>query len=122
MRPELGDVHTTQRELMRAAGYAACFENALLRAARERRVRLEGSAVTAGVRFGRMGNGRFNLQVELAVSPAGVDEAEAAALARAAHAEICPYSRATCGNIDVKVSVAWRPPTAGAAARSGRSS
>jgi len=96
----------TNPEQLFAAGYAACFENALLRAAWERRVRLEGSSVTARVGIGRMENGRFNLQVDLVVSLAGVDEAAAAVLARAAHEEICPYSRATRGNIDVKVSVA----------------
>ena len=48
----------------------------------------------------------INLQVELVVSLAGVDEAEAAALAHAAHEEICPYSQATRGNIEVKVNVA----------------
>lgn len=97
---------TTNPEQLFAAGYAACFENAVLRAARERRVRLEGSAVTARVGIGRMGNRRFNLQAELVVPLAGVDEAEAAALAHAAHEEICPYSQATRGNIEVKVNVA----------------
>jgi Ohr subfamily peroxiredoxin len=97
---------TTNPEELFAAGYAACFENALLRAARERKIILEVTSVTARVGIGRMKNGRFNLKVDLAVSVPGIERAEAEALARAAHEEICPYSRATRGNIDVTVSVA----------------
>jgi Ohr subfamily peroxiredoxin len=97
---------TTNPEELFAAGYAACFENALLRAARERKIRLEGSSVTARVGIGRMENGRFDLAVDLAVSLPGLDRSEAEALARVAHEEICPYCRATRGNIDVNVAVA----------------
>ena len=97
---------TTNPEELFAAGYAACFENALLRAARERKVRPESTTVTARVGIGRMENGRFKLKVDLAVSVPGVERTEAEALARAAHEEICPYSRGTRGNIDVTVSIA----------------
>ena len=97
---------TTNPEELFAAGYAACFENALLRVARERKVRLDGSSVTARVGIGRMANGRFNLKVDLAVSLPGLERSEAAELARVAHEEICPYSHATRGNVDVKVRVA----------------
>lgn len=97
---------TTNPESLFAAGYAACFENALLHAARERKVRLNGSSVTARVGIGRMENGRFDLKVDLAVSLPGLERSEATELARAAHEEICPYSRATRGNIDVNVTVA----------------
>jgi Ohr subfamily peroxiredoxin len=96
---------TTNPEELFAAGYAACFENAILRAARERKLRLEGTSVTARVGIGRMENMRFNLTVDLAVSLAGIGRAEAEALALAAHEEICPYSRATRGNIAVSVAV-----------------
>ena len=58
----LGKPGTTNPEELFAAGYAACFENAMLRAARERKVRLEGSSVTARVGIGRMENGRFTLR------------------------------------------------------------
>lgn len=97
---------TTNPEELFAAGYAACFENALLRAARERKLRLEGTSVTARVGIGRMENGRFSLKVDLAVAVSGVERVEAEALALVAHEEICPYSRATRGNIDVTVAVA----------------
>lgn len=97
---------TTNPEALFAAGYAACFENALLRAAREQKVRLSGSAVTARVGIGQMASGRFSLKVDLEVALPGVEPATAEALARAAHEEICPYSRATRGNIEVNVAVA----------------
>ena len=100
-----GTPGTTNPEQLFAAGYAACFENALLRAARERKVQLNGSSVTARVGIGRREDGRFGLEVALAVSLPGVERAEAEALARAAHEEICPYSRAVRGNVAVEVRV-----------------
>ena len=101
-----GKPGTTNPEQLFAAGYAACFENALLRAAREQKVKLSGSSVTATVGIGRREDGRFGLEVALAAKLDGVGRAEAEALARAAHEEICPYSRAVRGNVDVAVSVA----------------
>ena len=100
-----GKPGTTNPEQLFAAGYAACFENALLRAARERKVRLNGSSVTARVGIGRREDGRFGLEVALLVALPGVERAEAEALARAAHEEICPYSRAVRGNVAVEVRV-----------------
>ncbi len=69
-------------------------------------MRLNGSSVTARVGIGRREDGFFALEVELAVSLPGIEHADAEALARTAHEEICPYSRATRGNIDVSVTVA----------------
>ena len=100
-----GKPGTTNPEQLFAAGYAACFENAILRAARERKVKLAGSSVTATVGIGRREDGFFHLEVALAVDLDGVDRAEAEALARAAHEEICPYSRAVRGNVEVAVRV-----------------
>jgi lipoyl-dependent peroxiredoxin len=101
----LGKPGTTNPEQLFAAGYAACFENANLRAARERKVRLGGSSVTASVGIGRQDDGFFHLRVALAVSLPGTERAQAEALARAAHEEICPYSRAVRGNVEVTVAV-----------------
>ena len=95
----------TNPEQLFAAGYAACFENALLRAARERKVAIGNSTVTAKVGIGRKENGRFGLAVDLQVSIPGLARQEAEALARLAHDEICPYSNATRGNIAVTVTV-----------------
>jgi Ohr subfamily peroxiredoxin len=95
----------TNPEQLFAAGYAGCFENAILRAARERKVVLGELSVTALVGIGRLESGRFGLEVELKVAIPGIERTQAEALINAAHEDICPYSRATRGNIPVRVSV-----------------
>jgi Ohr subfamily peroxiredoxin len=95
----------TNPEQLFAAGYAACFENALMRVARERKAPLQGSSVTAHVGIGREKDGYFRLKVDLEVSAPGRERAELEEFARIAHEEVCPYSRATRGNIEVSVHV-----------------
>ena len=95
----------TNPEQLFAAGYAACFENALLRVARERKAPIHESAVTAHVTIGRNDKGFFELAVELEVSVPERPKAEIEELVRIAHEEVCPYSRATRGNIEVKPRV-----------------
>src|SRR5829696_8163753 len=91
----------TNPEQLFAAGYAACFENALLRVARERKAPIRESSVTAHVGIGREESGYFRLAVDLEVSVPDRDRAEVEELVRIAHDEVCPYSHATRGNIDV---------------------
>src|SRR5918995_2213989 len=91
----------TNPEQLFAAGYAACFENALMRVARERKAPLSASSVTAHVGIGREEDGYFRLKVDLEISAPGHERAEIEELARIAHEEVCPYSRATRGNIEV---------------------
>jgi Ohr subfamily peroxiredoxin len=95
----------TNPEQLFAAGYAACFENALLRVARERKQPIRESSVTAHVAIGRNDKGFFELAVELEISVPDHDHGEIEQLARIAHEEVCPYSRATRGNIEVKLRV-----------------
>jgi Ohr subfamily peroxiredoxin len=95
----------TNPEQLFAAGSAACFENTLMRVARERKAPLQGSSVTAHVGIGREDDGYFRLKVDLEVSAPGRDQAEIEEFARVAHEEVCPYSRATRGNIEVSVQV-----------------
>ncbi|MGC5780799.1 organic hydroperoxide resistance protein [Methylobacterium sp. NFXW15] len=97
--------HATNPEQLFAAGYAACFENALLRVARERKAPLAASSVTAHVGIGREEDGFFRLSAVLDVSVPDRDRAEIEEFARIAHEEVCPYSRATRGNMDVTVRV-----------------
>lgn len=99
--------HATNPEQLFAAGYAACFENALMRVARERKAPLAqgSSSVIAHVGIGREMDGYFRLSVTLEVSIAGREQAEIEEMARIAHEEVCPYSRAIHGNVDVEVSV-----------------
>jgi lipoyl-dependent peroxiredoxin len=83
-----------------AAGYAACFHGALKAVARTKKVELSDTAVTADVSIGPNGQGGFGLAVQLHVELSGLAQAEAEELVEAAH-QVCPYSNATRGNIEV---------------------
>jgi Ohr subfamily peroxiredoxin len=95
----------TNPEQLFAAGYAACFHNALRRVARRANTPLDGSTVTAQVGIGAAGDGTFGLTVTLVATVPGVERADAERLLEDAH-RICPYSKATRGNIDVHVELA----------------
>ena len=92
-------------EQLFAAGYAACFHSALQGAARGKNVVIEGSSVGARVSLVRAGDESIDLAVELEVILPGIESEQANELADLAH-QMCPYSRATNGNITVSVSVA----------------
>ncbi|MGX1767838.1 organic hydroperoxide resistance protein [Dietzia sp. NPDC055343] len=92
-------------EQLFAAGFAACFHSALQSAARTRKVAIDGSSVGARVSLLRSGEASIDLAVDLEVILPGVETEQANELAKLAH-EMCPYSRATAGNIEVSVSVA----------------
>ena len=94
----------TNPEQLFAAGYAACFENAVLRIARECKAPIRESSVAARVGIGEA-SGYFNLVVSLEVSVPGSDRAENEEIVRVAHEEVCPYSRATRGNIQVEAKL-----------------
>jgi lipoyl-dependent peroxiredoxin len=99
----------TNPEQLFAAGYAACFDNAMIRVARRMRLSTGGSRVTARVGIGAVEGGRFQLAVELLVTlPEVEDQAQARAVLDAAH-QVCPYSNATRGNIDVTVTLVPAP-------------
>lgn len=93
----------TNPEQLFGAGYAACFHNALLRAARDADVALEGSEITADVGIGKTEGGRFALSVALNAKLPGMEQGRADELVAQAH-QICPYSNATRGNIAVEVT------------------
>lgn len=102
---ELGGSGTgTNPEQLFAAGYAACFHSALHSVARSRKIKIENSSVGGRVHLHRDGDSGFKLSVELEVVIPEMDHAQAQELADAAH-QVCPYSNATRGNIDVAVTV-----------------
>ncbi|GAA1805673.1 organic hydroperoxide resistance protein [Planosporangium flavigriseum] len=91
----------TNPEQLFAAGFAACFHNALLLVARQARQDVTGSSVTARVGIGKLtGSVGYSLRVDLAVELPGV-ALEAAHELIAKADTICPYSNATRGNIVV---------------------
>jgi osmotically inducible protein OsmC len=96
----------TNPEQLFAAGYAACFENAILRVAREAGVVFADPDVEVIAEIGirRNDSGAFVLSAKLEVTLAGVDQAKAEELVHRADA-ICPYSNAVRGNIAVAISV-----------------
>jgi len=96
----------TNPEQLFAAGYAACFANAMRSSARrdgDESV-VEAATVTARVDIGAIGGGRFGLAVELDVEVPRLAQADAEALVTKAH-DRCPYSNATRGNIPVELAV-----------------
>jgi osmotically inducible protein OsmC len=92
-------------EQLFASGYAACFHSALQAVARSRKVAISDTAVGARVGIGRDEDAEgFRLEVLLEVIIPGLAHDEAQELADAAH-QLCPYSKATRGNVDVTVRV-----------------
>lgn len=92
-------------ETLFAAGYAACFQNALLNRARTAGQDASSCVVTATVTLGKTSDVQFGIAVELAVEWPDIDRATAQELVDLAHA-FCPYSKATRGNIPVSVTLA----------------
>lgn len=92
----------TNPEQLFAAGYAACFESAMRATARKQKKPLADATVTGHVNFNVNDEGRFVLSVELHGKVEGLSHEDAEALMHAAH-EVCPYSNATRGNIEVKL-------------------
>ena len=89
-------------ESLFAAGYAACFNSALLGAARQRGLDITGTSVTAKVSLGSTETG-FGIAVDLVAHIVGVGDGVATELLAAAH-QGCPYSKATRGNIAVTMA------------------
>lgn len=94
----------TNPEQLFAAGYSACYESALGFVARRDKVALKDVAITAHVTLNKTGDSQFDLTVELHGSFPSLDKAESERLMQAAH-QVCPYSRATRGNVPVKLVV-----------------
>lgn len=92
----------TNPEQLFAAGYAACFENALLHVARLQKQSVRDTQVVAEVAIGPRADGGFGLAVALTVSGSGIDQDALQALVNQAH-HVCPYSHAIRGNIDVGI-------------------
>jgi Ohr subfamily peroxiredoxin len=101
-----GKGDATNPEQLFAGGYAACFENALLRVGREAKHRFadEDIQVRAEISLSKNPADAFVLSASLLVTIAGVDQQTAETLVEGAH-HICPYSNAIRGNVDVRTTV-----------------
>jgi osmotically inducible protein OsmC len=112
-----GKPNTSNPEQLFASGYSACFAGAIGFVANQQHKKLNDVQVTAHVTFGKVDENStynadgttyplpgFQLAVRLDCHIAGVDKAEAEKLVEQAH-QVCPYSRATRNNIEVKLAV-----------------
>jgi Ohr subfamily peroxiredoxin len=97
-----GRPNTTTPEDLFAAGYAACFGSACEFVSRQMKLHPKSITIRCAVGVGESSDGGFGLTVALTAEIAGVTQAEAERLASAGH-EICPYSRAIHGNVEVKL-------------------
>jgi lipoyl-dependent peroxiredoxin len=98
-----GDGNGTNPEQLFAAGYSACFHSALRIVARRAKLDPGESTVSAEVGIGPESDA-FGLVVTLVISIPGLEREQVRELAEAAH-QVCPYSRATRGNISVELRV-----------------
>jgi osmotically inducible protein OsmC len=95
-----GEGGATNPEELFAAGYAACFHSALKLVAGRQKLDVTGTEVSASIGIGPNDSGGFGLTAELVVYAPALDKQ----LTAAAH-QVCPYSNATRGNIEVTLSV-----------------
>ncbi|MDB5941599.1 MAG: organic hydroperoxide resistance protein [Ramlibacter sp.] len=94
----------TNPEQLFAAGYAACFIGAIKAVAGMQKITLpEGLAIDSSVDLGKVGEA-YGIAARLDVSLPGMEPEAARKLVDAAH-QVCPYSNATRGNIDVTINV-----------------
>jgi lipoyl-dependent peroxiredoxin len=100
-----GEGGATNPEQLFAAGYAACFHSALKSIGKRADADMTDSEVVADVTIGRADGGGFQLAVQLEVTLTHVEHDRAVELVEQAH-QVCPYSNATRGNVEVTLTVA----------------
>ena len=102
--PEMGgEGGGTNPEQLFAVGYAACFESALAAVARRQKLEVGDVEIDSKVMLATGEDRSFTIAAELDVTLPSVEGEDAVDLVRAAH-RVCPYSNATRGNIDVKLT------------------
>ena len=89
-------------EQLFAMGYSACFDGAVGLVARNKKLPLASSKTSAEVGLGQLESGGYKLDVDLYLETSGLTQAQADELIAAAH-EVCPYSKATHNNIEVRL-------------------
>lgn len=99
-----GGDHTNPEQLF-AAGWAACFHSALKGVAARQKITLTDTAITIDVGIGKNDTGGFGFTVTIEAEIPSVDPGTARQLLEAAH-QVCPYSNATRGNVDVQLNLA----------------
>lgn len=100
---ESGKVGTNPEQLF-AMGYAACFDSAMNHVAPTLGIKPTKSSTTVAVGIGQKADGAFGLDLDITITVEGIRAEEAKTLISKAH-EVCPYSNATRGNVDVRLHV-----------------
>lgn len=100
---ESGKVGTNPEQLF-AMGYAACFDSAMNHVAPTLGIKPTKSSTTVGVGIGQKESGAFSLDLDITITVQGLSVEEAKKLIEKAH-EVCPYSNATRGNVNVRLHV-----------------
>ncbi|MGE6226383.1 organic hydroperoxide resistance protein [Paenibacillus chitinolyticus] len=90
----------TNPEQLFASGYSACFLSAVELVAKKKGISTENAKLTAEVSIGKSEDGSLQLSAKLQLSVPGADKSQVEKLLEEAH-QVCPYSRATRGNIEV---------------------
>jgi Ohr subfamily peroxiredoxin len=99
-----GKAGTTTPEHLFAAGYAACFGSACEFMSRQLKLTPKSLVVKSAVGIGQAPSGGFGLVVDLEVDVGGLSQEDAEKLVAAGH-QVCPYSNAIKGNVDVNIKV-----------------
>ncbi len=99
--PGSGQIGANPEQLF-ALGYAACFDNALPFAAKQLELQYTSSKTSVEVGMGMSSSGGYVLDIDLCVEISGFSQEDAEKVVVATH-QICPYSNATRGNIDVRI-------------------
>jgi Ohr subfamily peroxiredoxin len=102
-----GEGGGTNPEQLFAIGYAACFEGAIKTVARRQKVEADDVSIDSKVSLGPADDRSFTIAVALDVTLPQLDADQAAEIVEAAH-QVCPYSNATRGNIDVELTANGR--------------
>ena len=99
-----GKGDATNPEQLFAMGYAACFDSAMNHVAPSLGLKPEQSSTSVAVGIGQKADGAFALDLDITITVKGLNEQDARKLIEKAH-EVCPYSNATRGNVDVRLHV-----------------
>ncbi|RUR19623.1 organic hydroperoxide resistance protein [Legionella sp. km535] len=100
-----GKPGTTTPEHLFAAGYAACFGGALDYVAKQHKKNATEAKINCAVSIGPRKKGGFGISVHMLIEDKSLKKEELAELVKEAHEQVCPYSHATRGNVDVVFDV-----------------
>lgn len=94
----------TNPEQLFAAGFAACFEGAIGSVLRQKKIKAEGTTIASHVTLGKDANDGYVLAINMDITIKGIETNVAEQIVAEAH-QVCPYAKATRGNIEVVTNV-----------------